>query len=155
MKIGIIVHSHTGNTYSVAQRIKAELEKAGNQVIIERVTVVDEEQSEVSKVRLTNKPEAGDYDLLVLGAPVRGFGLSPAMTAYLMQLQAMPGSKALCFLTQFFPHPSMGGSRALKQMEELCISKGIQVCDKSIVNWSNLNREKRIKAVAEGFSQVR
>jgi len=155
LKIGIVVHSHTGNTYSVAQRLKEALEKNGNQVDLERVAAADENQSETGKVRLIEKPDARGYDLLVLGAPVRGFALSPAMTAYLMQLQAMPGSRAVCYLTQFFPHSSMGGTRALKQLEELCNSKGIQVCDKEIINWSNINRDKKIKAVVESFCRIK
>lgn len=39
----------------------------------------------------------------------------------------------------------------MKQIEELCSSKGIRVCDRGIINWSNIHRQKRIKAMVESF----
>ncbi|MDF2592532.1 MAG: hypothetical protein K0S75_1998, partial [Clostridia bacterium] len=38
MKIGIIVYSHTGNTFSVAQRLEEKLTAEGHSVKIEKVT---------------------------------------------------------------------------------------------------------------------
>ena len=52
MKIGIVVHSHTGNTYSVAPRLKEELLKDGHSVNLEKVTAVNENQAEARDVRL-------------------------------------------------------------------------------------------------------
>ncbi len=40
MKIGIIVYSQTGNTFSVAEKLKAKLTAAGHNVNIERLTTV-------------------------------------------------------------------------------------------------------------------
>ncbi len=154
MKIGIIVHSHTGNTYFVAQKLKEGFEKYGNQVDLERVSAVNEDRVEARKVQLANKPEVKEYDLLVLGAPVRGFSLSPVMTEYIKQLDSLHGKKAACYVTEFFPHPSMGGSRAMEQMKELCGLKGLEVCETGIINWSGINREKKIEAVVRSFSRI-
>jgi len=152
MRIGIIVHSYTGNTYSVAQAIQEKLSAAGHSVSLERITASDEEQRESGKVQLIKKPEVDEYDVLIFGAPVRGFSLSPAMTAYLERLKIQRGKKAACFLTQFFPLPAMGGKSSMGQMKKLCSSKGIMVCGTGIVNWSNINRKRRITDIADRFS---
>ena len=40
MNIGIILYSETGNTYSVSQKLKEKLIKAGHSVNIERLKVI-------------------------------------------------------------------------------------------------------------------
>lgn len=154
MKIGIIVHSHTGNTYSVAQELKGKLEAAGHSVGLESVTAADEDQADARRVRLTGKPEISSYDALILGAPVRGFSLSPAMTAYLNQLGSLANKKVACFLTEFFPSPVMGGNQAMKQMKELCAKKGTEACETGIINWSNINRKRRIAELVERLDNM-
>lgn len=154
MKIGIIVHSHTGNTFSVAQKLREKLAKAGHSVSLERVSCTNEDQIEAGKVHLTSKPPVSEYDMLIFGAPVRGFSLSPAMTAYLAQLDSFSDKEAACFLTEFFPFPSMGGNQAMKQMRALCSSKGIRIRETGIVNWSNLNRRKKIDELVERLGSM-
>jgi NAD(P)H dehydrogenase (quinone) len=154
MKIGIIVHSHTGNTYSVAQEIKDKLAAAGHNVCLERVSASNEDAAEVGQVQLTGRPCIDEYDALIFGAPVRGFSLSPAMTAYLNQLGSISDKKTACFLTEYFPFPFMGGNQAMKQMKALCGRKGAKVCETGIVNWSNIRRGKMVTDIAERFSSV-
>lgn len=147
MKVGIIIHSHTGNTLSVAQKLRDSLLTAGHSVNLERVTVVNENPSAAGNVQLQSIPDTRDYDVLIFGAPVRAFSLSPVMKAYLSQLPSLQGKKAGVFVTQFFPSPWMGGSRAINQMKKACESKGINVSETGIVNWSNKQREKMISDV--------
>ena len=149
MKIGIIVHSHTGNTHSVAGRLKEEFLAAGQTLPIEQVTAVDDGQAEAGKIRLRTIPDAGAYDVLIFGAPVRGFSLSPVMAAYLSQAASLRGKKVCCFVTQYFPYPWMGGNRAIKQMKEICESKGCEVVETGIVNWSSKQRKKMIDELVE------
>ena len=40
IKIGIIVHSQTNNTYSVAQKLQEKLQEMGNDVEIKKVSMV-------------------------------------------------------------------------------------------------------------------
>jgi hypothetical protein len=110
---------------------------------------------DVQKVRLSGKPDIGSYDLLIFGAHVRGFSLSPAMRAYLSGIVSLKGKKAACYITQGFPAPWMGGNRALGQMAELLASKGAVPYGTGIVNWPNAEkREKLITAVAEKLSSL-
>ena len=148
MKVGIIVHSQTGNTLMVAQKIKEKLLTAGHAVSLLKVSALNDEEGDAQKVRLKEKPDIDGYDAVLFGAPVRGFSLSPVMQAYLSQIGSLSGKKTACFLTQQFPHPWMGGNRAMKQMLAFCGGKGAAVYGTGIVNWSNAeNREKLIHAV--------
>ncbi|HYE10405.1 MAG TPA: flavodoxin [Patescibacteria group bacterium] len=149
MKIGIIVYSHTGNTFSVAEKLEEWLVKAGHSVKIEKVTADNEDQMEVDRVQLRGIPDISLYDALIFGSPVRGFSLCAVMTAYLSQIGTLKGKKVFCYLTQFFPSPVMGGNRAMEQMKKICESKGGKVSEYGIVNWSNLRRGKMIRDITE------
>ena len=152
MKIGIIVHSMTGNTYSVAERLKDRLLTAGHTVNIEKVIPSDEKQMDVKSIQLKTVPDISPYDALVFGAPVRGFSLSPAMAAYLGQLASLNNKKVACMTTEFFPFPWMGGNRAISQMMKICKAKGAAVCGTGVVNWKNVRRNKMITDLVEKFS---
>lgn len=154
MKIGIIVHSKTGNTYSVAQALKEKLSAAGHSVNLESVTAVNEDQGGAADIQLLSRPDIDAYDVLIFGAPVRGYALSPVMAAYLERLKSNQGKTAACFITQFFPSPTMGGNRSMDQMKALCSAKGIEVCAAGIVNWSSIYRKRKIADIVEGFSKM-
>ena len=154
MNIGIIVHSHTGNTYSVAERLMESLVKDGHFVSIEKLTAVNDKEQDVRKVMLTYSPQIDDYDALVLGAPVRGFALSPVMAAYLSHVPSMQGKVVECFVTEFFPYPWMGGNQAIKQMEEICELKGAIVLETGIVNWFSKHRKEQISSLIERQNEM-
>jgi multimeric flavodoxin WrbA len=144
MKVGIIVHSHTGNTISVAEKLRDLLLSAGHSVNLERVTAVNENPSARGNIQLQSTPDISEYEALIFCAPVRAFSLSPIMRMYLSQLPSLQGKKVSGFVTQHFPYPWMGGNRAISQMKESCTSKGTQMDATGIVNWSNKQREKMI-----------
>lgn len=149
MKIGIIVHSQTGNTYLVAQRLQERLVKAGHTVNLDKVEPVDNKQTEPDKIKLKNVPETGNYDTLVFAAPVWAFSLSAVMSLYLRQLSALGNKKTACFVTMAFPFSWMGGNRAVAQMKKICESKGGKVCGTGVVNWMNKRREQQIDNLVE------
>ncbi len=148
MNIGIIVHSKTGNTYSVAEKLQKELIAAGHTVAIEKLMAVNDFQYDVQKIYLKSTPDISGFDAIIFGAPVRGFSLSPVLEAYLTQLVTLQGKKVACFVTQFFPFPWMGGNRAIKQMKQICELRGAKLLATGIINWSN-NREMKITNFVE------
>ena len=157
MKIGIIVHSQTGNTYSVAEKLKEKLLEAGHSVNIERIKPVGGEKTnekDVSRIRIEKLPDVNSYDALVFGAPVQGASVSPVLAAYLTQVASLQNKKVACLVTEFFPYPWMGGTRAINQMKKVCESKGASVCGTGIVNWSSIGREKKITDVVEQLSSL-
>lgn len=154
MKIAIIVHSHTGNTYSVAENLRKRLIQAGHSVNIEKVIAIKDDQTEVAKVQLQTNPDLSTYDGIIFGATVRGFSLSVVMTAYLSQVLSLKGKKIICYVTQFFPYAWMGGKRAIAQMSEICESKGAHISGMGIINWSHKQRKNRIDALTEDVNRI-
>jgi len=149
MNIGIIVHSNTGNTHFVAEKIREELLAAGHMVSLEHVTAENDREPDYSKVQLTEIPDINAYDVLIFGAPVRGMAISPVIKAYLSQILTFQGKGVECFVTQYFPYSWMGGNWAVKQMAKICESKGARILGTGIVNWSSKHRNEKIKEIVE------
>ena len=158
MTIGIIVHSMTGHTLLVAQRIEKKLTEQGHTVRIERVSAQDEEAVSKGQVKqpiqLINPPDPLAYDAVIFGAPVWGFSLSKIMAAYLGRLPGLSGKKTACFITQHLSHPVFGGNRSLRQMEAACRKMGSSPFASGIVNWSNARREEQIENIEKSFSRI-
>jgi NAD(P)H dehydrogenase (quinone) len=145
MKVGIIVHSKTGNSMHVASKIKEALMASGCMADICRVEATNDSESNPSAIQLVSRPDISSYDVLILGAPVRGGRLSPVMDAYLQTLPSVHDKIAFGFVTHFFPNESMGGTQAIRRMDEICNAKGIELENTSIVSW--MNPFKRVKSI--------
>lgn len=153
MKIGIIVHSQTGHTFSVAQKLQEKLAAAGHSVNIERITPVDSKQMDPKKIQIEKLPDLSPYDALVLAAPVQAFSVSPVMKAYLGQLPSLSNKKVACFVTKALPFNWTGGNKAISIMKKGCESRGGKVIETGIIKWSGGDREKRIADVVEKLSK--
>ena len=79
MKIGIIVHSQTEHTYSVAQKLRETLISAGHEVDLKRVVTAGDAPPGSKDIKFESMPEVDIYEGLIFGAPVHAFSLSPAM----------------------------------------------------------------------------
>lgn len=154
MNIGIIVYSQTGNTNSVALKLKEKLATAGHSVNIERVIPAGDVQTGAKDIKFKSRPEVSTYDALVFGAPVEAFSLSQVMKSYLTQVASLKGKKGACFVTKGLPFYWTGGSRAIAQMKKICGSKDATVCGTGIVVWGDKNREKKIAEVVEKLSRL-
>lgn len=153
MKIGIIIYSQTGNTYSVALKLKENLIKSGLNADIERITTADNKQNDFKNIRIDKLPDLSGYNVLIFGAPVQGFALSPVMKAYFSKVSSFSNKKTACYVTHQFPYPWMGGNQAIKQMKKLCEEKGAVICGNGIIDWSNKNRERKITELIENFNE--
>jgi flavodoxin len=153
MNIGMIIHSQTGNTHSVALRLQEKLSAAGHSVTMERLEVIGE-VAPGKPVQLKALPDAEKYDALVFGAPVHAFSLCQAMLGYLKQIASLQNKKVACLVTQAFPYPWMGGNRAIGQMKRLCETKGATVCGSGVVNWMKLRRERQIGEVVDRLGRA-
>jgi flavodoxin len=154
MNIGMIIYSQTGNTYSVATKLEERLAAAGHSVNLERLQVVGEYKPGTEDVQFETLPDAGQYDALVLGAPVQGFSLAPVMNSYLQQIASLQNKQVVCLVTEFFPYPWMGGNQAVRQMKNIAKSKGATVCGSGIVNWSRKRRDQQIVEVVDRLSNL-
>lgn len=143
MKIGLVVHSHTGNTLNVSKRVKEELEKKGHTVVLEQLKPVDEEGSLKGRLELVDKPSISGYDAIIFGAPVWGFAPSGVMREYMLQIPTLQDKKVFCFVTQSFSFPCLGGNGSIKKLNEICSSKGGIIVGDGIVNYTKKKREPK------------
>jgi flavodoxin len=153
MKIGIIVHSQTGHTFSVAEKLKEKLAAAGHAVNIERITPVDPKQTDPKKVQIEKLPDLSPYEALVFATPVQAFNVSPVMKAYLGQLPSLSNKKIACFVTKALPFDSTGGNQAISLMKSTFESKGGTVVGAGIIHWTG-SREKKIADLVEQLSNA-
>lgn len=154
MKIGIIVYSQTGNTYSVAQKLKEKLVASGHMVNVERLTPVGDVQKDPKNVRFEKLPDLAGYDALVFGAPVQAFSLSAVMATYMKQLPSLQGKKIACFVTKGLPFAFTGGSRAISRLTKDSESKGGKVVGTGIVYWGKKDRENQITDIVERIGKL-
>lgn len=154
MKIGIIVFSFTGNTYSVAEKIKSKLIDKGCSVNIERVEIEGNKYPNNDIFEFKNIPETGKYDFIIFGSPVEAFSLSRIMKKYLGQISSLKNKKVALFVTEFFPYPWMGGNNAIKVMKKLCEDKDATITETGVVNWKNKKRNKMIENIVNKFSNL-
>jgi flavodoxin len=154
MKIGIIVYSKTGNTRSVAEKLKDGLSKAGNEVALEEVTTVGDPGSEPQKIELKDVPGTEGYDAVVFAAPVWAFSLCNVMKLYLGRVQTLKGKKVGLFVTQSFKKPWLGGNGAVKWMKRACAAKGGAVSKTGVINWKYPKRDEQIDALVKDFSSL-
>ncbi|MGB7604121.1 MAG: hypothetical protein WBL93_01460 [Lutisporaceae bacterium] len=152
MKIGIIVHSQTGHTLYVAHKLHDQFLTLGHTVSVEKVAASNDSETNVNSIVLTSAPKLDGFDMIIFGAPVRGFMLSPVMQAYLNQLPSLKGKFVSCFVTQFFPKPTMGGNQAIERLSFICRSKGVEITKIGIINW--INPFKRNKLIIETIDRI-
>jgi len=149
MNIGIVVYSQTGNTLSVAEKLKDRLVSAGHAASIERLAPVLANPKDPLSFRFDALPDLAGYNALVFAAPVQGFSLCRAMAIYLQQLPALDGKKAACFVTKQLASAWTGGNKAIAQMTKAVEEKGGTVCGTGMIMWSSKQREKDMEEMVE------
>jgi multimeric flavodoxin WrbA len=149
VKIALLIHSNTGNTLSVAQRLRAELEAAGHQADILAVKAREASGGLPRSIAFDSIPDLASYEGIVAGAPVQAFSPAPVMAAFLKRLPRLEGKTAGCFVTQGFPFSWMGGNRSVRLMKRLLKKKGAAVAGSGVVNWGRSCRERLIEQTVE------
>jgi hypothetical protein len=152
MNVGIIVYSCTGNTRSVALKLKEALLAAGHQTTLDEVRLAEERKQGSRSFALGPLPKIDGFDVLVFGAPVEAFSLSPVMSGFLGKVPSLDRRRVACLVTQGFPYSWLGGNRALRQMRKLCEAKGATVVGGEVVNWMGSGLDGRIARAVENLS---
>lgn len=153
MKIGIILHSQTGNTYLVGQKLEEKLKTMGHDVTLLRMKTIGNPEAKDEDIQLDVMPEVIDYDALIFGGWIQAFNLCPGLSKYLKQLSFLKDKKISVFLTQHFPYKWMGGNTGMAKMKKILSSKGAVVSYSGIINWSKKNqRDDQIDKLVEKLS---
>lgn len=144
MHIGVIVYSHTGHTWAVANQLSERLRSLGHECALERIVTDSPMDPGVNVVRSSAPLVGAKYDCVVLCCPVRGGLPAPPMETYVSHIGSLAGTKVACLVTGFFPVASWGRDQSLARLREVCESKGATVCGSSSVGWFSMQRRKRI-----------
>jgi|AntRauTorckE6833_2_1112554.scaffolds.fasta_scaffold02017_8 flavodoxin len=150
MNIGIVVYSHTGNTYSVVERFKKELEDKGNEVTIERLEVVDKEEVHpgAKNIQYKRLPELDKYHAYIFASPIQAFSLCTGMKSFLENMDSLNNKEVACFITKGLPFNWTGGNRAIRQFKKLLKEKDANIVETGIIKWTK-NKEKDIIRVID------
>lgn len=154
MNIGIIVYSQTGNTKSVAEKLKDKLNAKGHSVEIGEVRPEGEVSPVTKEVTFTSKPGVEAYDAVIFGAPVQAFSLAAAMKAYMRQIGSLQGKKVACFVTKQLRGKWTGGNGAVKQLCKFCEASGGVVAGTDIIIWSSKEKEQMITDTVDKLSAL-
>lgn len=150
MNIGIVVYSHTGNTYSVVERFKKELEEMGNIVSIERLEPVNKEDvhPRAKNIEYKRLPELDQYDAYIFASPIQAFSLCTGMKSFLEKMESLNNKQVACFITKGLPFNWTGGNRAIRQFKKLLKQKDANIVETGIIKWTK-NKEKDITKVID------
>ncbi|MCV2232649.1 hypothetical protein N7548_07440 [Acholeplasma manati] len=152
MRIALIIHSYTGNTMSIADKIGAALVRKGHEVSLFPIKAKNENPNQIKGVELESIPNIKDFDHVIFGAPTRGMDLSIVMQLYLASLPE-GHQEASVYVTHFFPFKWMGGTQAIKKFMSLSEHK-LDVKKSGIINWKNKNRDKDIQCLVYQLSDL-
>lgn len=155
MKVLAVVHSLTGNTLYVVNRLIEKIKVSTAQIEIEKLEPVggeDTREVNLNKIKLLRKFNPVDFDTLILACPVRGFSMSSVLKAYMAMSAPFNEKKVVCLVTHYFPFAWMGGTHAIKQMVEEVTSMGGEVIGTGIINWKGVGREGQIEKVTNALS---
>ena len=152
MNIGILVYSYTGNTLSVAEKIKEQIQQNGDQAQIHRVTCINGNPNGKQPLVLKDIPDVSGFDELIIGAPINGFSLCKGMKMYFDRSQIGEG-QVNCFVTQHFKSPLFGGNRGIKQISKFVTKHGAKVNNTAIIHWSSKDRDKQIRSATQLMAQ--
>jgi len=151
MKIGIIVYTQTGNTYSVAEKLKSSLIKMGHNVNIEKIEAL-RDPKQPTNINLTKIPDISKYDGIIFATFVEAFCLCPVMIKYLNEIKTLKNKKVAGFVTQLFPYSWMGGNHAIKQMKKACTLKDNNITKSGIINRKNKKCDALIDQLIKDFT---
>lgn len=141
MTIGIIIHSKTGHTLSVAEALKDSLSSAGRSAVL---------------LRIEDQPDYDSFDAILLGSHTEGFALAQEMAAYLSALpeKSLNQKKTVLLITHAFPLHAMGGNQAMAGFRKLVEVQGAKVVAEEIIDWSRPGREKQIETAVKNMASI-
>lgn len=118
MNKSIIVHSQTDYTWSVTDKLQADLLVMGHQVAMERIRETDVQQPKSDLVSFAECPDPSPCEAVIFAAPVHAFSINPVIKAYLARIPGQAGKQVACFVTMHFKKPWMGGNKLLRSVQQ-------------------------------------
>lgn len=152
MKVGLIIHSVTGNTLKVAKELETVLLRKGHEVELKEIKTAKKINFGETTAEFIELPSLDGYDAIVFGSHTEAFQLEQAMKLYFTQIKSLKDVKVACISTHQFPFKWLGGNSAVKKMVSLCKEKGAEVLGFAVVDWSP--EKKRQSKIATAVSEI-
>ena len=149
MKIGIFVHSQSGNTARLALAVTHALREKGQEVDVELLRPIGKIHPGIRHVEFKSLPEIEGYDMVIFAGPVWGFNASPVVVSLLHQISGLNGKKTMFFLTSGFPGPLSGWNRAHKKIRELLEESNATVIEGESLFWGLWCSKKKLDTAVE------
>jgi len=149
MKVGLIIHSQSGHTIAVARAIAERLQKAGVENDIQLLRTKGIVKPRKKYVEFFKVPDISGYDVVLFGAPVWAFTISPAIIAFMHTIKTLKGKKALPFVTHSLFAKVCGAERALKIMGTELGELGAEVLEGEHVHFFMHANKAKMEAAAE------
>ncbi|MEN8907947.1 MAG: hypothetical protein ABF289_18500 [Clostridiales bacterium] len=155
MRIGIIVHSVSGKTKSIAEMLKDRAPDSYS-VTVEEVKPTSDWKTGDKNVNLEVSPAIDGYDVLIIGAPIMAFSIDPVMKTYLTGIDSFNNKKIAVFATKSLPFYWTGGYQGLGKMSKICKEKnGIILVEKIIHNKKKIDEETFDEFAGSIYSLIR
>ncbi len=155
MNIGIVFHSQTGHTFAFARSIASVLRTKNHTVELLPISTKHKTHPGMRDVKLDSIPNLTAFDGICFGSPTWAFAATPIFMTFMNTLSTLANKKCAIFATMGFPHPSLGGSRAISQINQRIISLEGTVIATEVVPllFHNFNKCTKIGAqrIAEAF----
>lgn len=149
MKVNIVVHSQSGHTARVARAVASILRDRGSDPDLMLLRPVGKVHPGATDFSLKSLPEIEPFDALMFGGPVWAFGQSPVIRKCLAEIPSLKGKKALGFVTMGFPFRVLGGTRAIRQINEQLDLLGADVHPGTVLPYTIPPSDEKVKGVAE------
>lgn len=138
MKVGIIVHSKSGNTFNVARKIASKCTEKKIDADIIKLNFEGDVAPRAKTVKLVEPPLIDKFDFLVIGGPVWAFTASPVITAYLQSIKSFKDKKVMNFVTMGFPLRFLGGNGAVALMNKIVSANGGTIIPGEVITMKDL-----------------
>jgi NAD(P)H dehydrogenase (quinone) len=149
IKIGIFVHSQSGNTAKLGLAVTKALRGKGHDVSVELLRPVGKVNPWSRSVTFRTMPEMEEFDIVLFGGPNWAFGSSPVIVSLLKQLSTLKGKKTLFFITSLLPDSFSGAKRGIARVNELSDGLGATVLPGVPLFWGLWCGRKKLEATVE------
>jgi NAD(P)H dehydrogenase (quinone) len=148
MKIGVFVHSQSGNTARFGLAITHALREKNQDVDVELLRPLGKVRPRARHIEFRTLPEIEEYDVLLFGGPIWAFSASPVLLSLFNRLPSLKGKKTLCFTTSALP-PSFSEKKAQNRMRDSLESLGATVLPGVSLFWGLWCGKKKLDAAVD------
>lgn len=153
MKIGVFVHSQTGNTAKLGLAVVHALREKGHDVAIELLRPAGRVNPGSKNIEFRNLPDAARFEAVLFGGPIWAHNVSPVITSAITQIAGLKGKKTLFFLTSFFPPSLSGCKRSQAAVRSLLEETGASVLTGESLSWGFWCGKKKLESAAARISE--